>query len=121
MIEVHPKMDLGDARLVMERHELADAWITRRVATVLGGLEAELAAKDAAIQEYSALLITERVKVAALTADCQELERGRAEAEAVMMDAEAKLERLRAEVERLRNEKAMAEDAFEPRFELGEY
>jgi hypothetical protein len=71
MIEVHPAMDLGDARLIMERHGLADnIWtVNRQFATVLGGLEAELAARDAAIQEYSALLIAERARVAALTAE----------------------------------------------------
>jgi hypothetical protein len=69
MIEVHPKMTWGEAKEIYARHDLIIGDWPEPIATVLGGLEAEIAALQAQCEQYAALLIGERGENARLRAE----------------------------------------------------
>jgi hypothetical protein len=69
MIEVHNEMSYKDAVAIFERHGLKWDSYDGEIATVLGGLDAEIAALQAQCEQYAALLIGERGENAKLRAE----------------------------------------------------
>jgi regulator of replication initiation timing len=73
MIEVHPKMTERDAEIVTVRHDLYWHSTFEELATVLGGLEAEIAALQTQCESFSAFLLAIRGENAKLRAENKKL------------------------------------------------
>lgn len=78
MIEVNDKMSYEDVSSILARHGLECSFGLRTVATVLGGLEAEIAALQAQCESYAASLISVRGENAKLRAENRHLQYGNA-------------------------------------------